>query len=108
MLDSENARALRLPEHDGLFYGGAWHAPIEGTYDDVSSPVNGKRLGRVARGSPADVDAAVRSAREGFVTWCDTLPLERARILRSVGAILRAHAEELALLDAIDCGNPVA
>ena len=72
------------------------------------TPITGGTIAAVGRAEPADVDAAVRSAREGFVTWCDTLPLERARILRSVGAILRAHAEELALLDAIDCGNPVA
>ena len=34
-------------------------------------------------------------------------PLERARILRELARIVRENANELALLDAVDCGNPV-
>ncbi|MEA2939043.1 MAG: betaine-aldehyde dehydrogenase, partial [Alphaproteobacteria bacterium] len=35
------------------------------------------------------------------------LPLERAKILRRIAEILRANANELAMIDAADCGNPV-
>ena len=35
------------------------------------------------------------------------LPLERAKILRRIAAILRENARELAMIDAADCGNPV-
>lgn len=100
--------AIALPTQDGLFYGGAWHAPRDGRYDDVASPGNGQRLSRVAHATAADVDAAVSAAREGFGVWRDTPPLERARQLRAVAAELRRHANDLALLDAADCGNPVA
>jgi acyl-CoA reductase-like NAD-dependent aldehyde dehydrogenase len=102
------ARVLALPTQDGLFYGGAWHAPQDGRYDEVINPGNGQRLSRVAHGTAADVDAAVSAAREGFAVWRDTPPLERARRLRGVAAELRKHAADLALLDAADCGNPVA
>ena len=36
-----------------------------------------------------------------------TKPLERAALMRKVAAVLRANAEELAMLDSINCGNPV-
>ncbi len=35
------------------------------------------------------------------------LPLERAKMLRRIAEVLRAHAQELAMIDAADCGNPV-
>ena len=35
-------------------------------------------------------------------------PLERATLLRRIAAVVRDHAEELALIDAENCGNPIA
>ncbi|WP_082117962.1 aldehyde dehydrogenase family protein [Pandoraea apista] len=99
---------LVLPAHDGLFYGGAWHAPRSGRYGDVFSPGDGSRIGRAAIGDASDVDAAVTAAREGFAVWRDTPPLERARLLKAAAVEMRKHAADLALLDAADCGNPVA
>lgn len=100
--------SIVLPGQTGLFYGGAWHAPAEQTYEDVNSPGNGQTLARVARGGAADADAAVAAAHAGFLAWRDTPPLERARQLKAVAVELRKHARDIALLDAADCGNPVA
>ena len=36
------------------------------------------------------------------------LPLERAKMLRRIAEVLRAHAQELAMIDAADGGNPVS
>ncbi|MEP6942149.1 MAG: aldehyde dehydrogenase family protein [Betaproteobacteria bacterium] len=96
-----------LPTHRDHFYGGAWHAPKSGEYFDLSSPGTGESIGRAADGAVEDVDAAVRSARAAFPAWRDTPPLERAKSLRRIAVIVREHARELAMLDAIDCGNPV-
>ena len=96
-----------LPTHDGLFYGGGWHAPALGSYAEVIEPGTGRRLGRAPVATAADADAAVAAARQGFAVWRDTSPLERARILKAIAARLRGHVDELALLDAADCGNPV-
>jgi betaine-aldehyde dehydrogenase len=97
-----------LPTHFGLYYGGAWHAPLQGGYGDVVNPADGQRLAEVAIATAADVDAAVAAAQAGFEVWRDVAPLERGRILREVGKVIREHGPELALLDALDCGNPVA
>ncbi|RJK98635.1 aldehyde dehydrogenase family protein [Paracoccus siganidrum] len=95
-----------LPRRRGLYYGGQWHDA--GQVFAVSSPGNGQSLGTVADASAADVDLAVKAARVAFPAWRDTAPLERARILRRVAQIVRDNARELALLDALDCGNPAA
>jgi betaine-aldehyde dehydrogenase len=98
---------LRLPEPRGLYYAGAWHAPLEGGFGETINPGTGESLGRVAEASAADVDAAVEAALRGFAIWRLVPPLERARLLRQLAAILRDRAQELAMLDAADCGNPV-
>jgi betaine-aldehyde dehydrogenase len=96
-----------LPEHRDLYYGGAWHAP-QGGYAQTLNPATGESLGPVAEANAADVDAAVAAARTGFEGWRAVPPLDRARQLRAIANVLRSHAEELALIDAANCGNPVA
>lgn len=96
-----------LPTRRSIYRGGAWHPPVDGRKTEVISPATGASLGEVADGSALDAEAAIASAREGFGIWRRVQPMERARILRQIAARVRDHAEELALIDAADCGNPV-
>ncbi|MGR4897373.1 aldehyde dehydrogenase family protein [Stenotrophomonas sp. LARHCG68] len=96
-----------LPRFRKLYYGGNWHAPIGGELRTVYCPSTGNELCKVAEADERDVHLAVESAREGFKQWRQIKPLDRAKILREMAAILRDRTDELALLDALDCGNPV-
>ena len=107
-LHSAPNQALTLPTHDGLFYGGAWYAPQTGRYTETHNPATAERLGRAADGGSADVNAAVAAAQKGFQTWRRIPPLERARSMRRIAEVVRAHAGELAMLDSADGGNPVS
>ena len=98
---------VNLPTHRGLYYGGSWHRPTAGNTLASHSPATGEWLADVADGSAEDVDAAVAAARTGFDAWRKVAPLERARILREVAAIIRRNGDELATIDAADGGNPV-
>ena len=98
--------AAALPTHRGLYYGGAWREPAGG-YGETLNPATGRTLGRVAEANRADVDAAVHSAHTAFLEWRRWRPRDRGALLKKVAAVLREHAEELALLDAANCGNPV-
>jgi betaine-aldehyde dehydrogenase len=98
---------LPLPAQRSAYYGGAWHEPASGRYVDTMSPGTGRSLGSVALCGMEDADAAVSAAKRAFVEWRATVPLERARILKALAAIVREHADELALIDAANCGNPV-
>src|SRR5580693_6774725 len=73
---------------------------------DAINPGTGESLGPVTDCGAADIDAAVGAAKAAFPAWRDTPPLERARLLKRIANVLREHAEELAMIDAADCGNP--
>lgn len=92
-----------FPKYKDLFYNGDWHSTRE--YKETINPANGQIIDHVAQASIEDVDFAVQSARNAFLTWRST---DRAPFLRKAAEILRQHAAELALVDALDTGNPVA
>src|SRR5262245_1076230 len=96
-----------LPVHRDIYYGRAWHRPKPGHYSDTINPGTGEVLASVSDATAEDVEAAIAAAQVGFETWRRVAPLERARLLRRVAAMLREHAGELAMIDAADCGNPV-
>ncbi|MBX6317123.1 aldehyde dehydrogenase family protein [Pigmentiphaga sp.] len=100
-------QTIQLPQHRDLYYGGQWHVP-KGGYVDTWNPATGECLGPCAEANAADVDDAVKAAQAAFVEWSRTKPSERAALMRKVATVLREHASELALLDAANCGNPVA
>ena len=104
---SASAQAVVLPKNRGAYYGGAWHEPKAGRFVDTISPGTGQSLGKVADSGADDIDAAVAAAKTAFAEWRRVLPLERAKILRRIAEILRQNANELAMIDAADCGNPV-
>jgi len=102
----ERAIDARLPTHRGLYYGGAWHDSVGGRQAPVVSPSTGGSLGNAADAGSEDVDRAVKAARAAFALWRDTPAQDRAKAIRAASAILRANAEELAYLEALDTGNP--
>lgn len=89
----------------GLYLAGGWHAG-DGQIE-VRNPADGSLLGHVAVAGAEQLDAAVAAARVAQREWALTRPLHRTRVMRQAAAVVRAHAEELALLDARDSGNPL-
>ncbi len=59
---------------------------------DVSNPANGQTLARVAQGSAADVDAAVKAARKAFPAWSKLSGHDRAATSMPSPAPSRARA----------------
>lgn len=102
----EGTYTPRLPEKRDLYYNGKWHPPLGG-YANTLNPATGEDLGPCAEANAADVDAAVQSAHRAWLDWRKTKPVERAALLKQVAAVLRANAEELAVLDSANCGNPI-
>lgn len=101
-----HANDPRLPICRDLYYGGQWHPP-RGGYARTLDPATQEDLGPVAEADARDVDAAVHAAQAAFVNWRHVAPAERAGLLRALADRLRASADELGWLDALNCGNPV-
>ena len=96
-----------LPRHRDLHYGGDWHR-AHGGYATTFDPATGQSLGECAEADASDVAAAAQAAHRAYPAWRALRPAERGNALRAIAARLREHAAELALIDAADCGNPVA
>ncbi|UJS23870.1 aldehyde dehydrogenase [Thiothrix winogradskyi] len=98
------------PEMNGqAFIAGAYTAAVSGKTFDCISPVDGRVLTQVAACDVADVDLAVRVAREAMDDgrWCNLAPAVRKRTLLRFAELIEQHAEELALLETLDMGKPI-
>ncbi len=73
----------------------------------MTNPHDESTLCEVPDGDAQDVDLAVAAAVRAFPGWASTDVRQRGRVMRECARILRAHADELAMLDAVDVGNTV-
>lgn len=83
-------------------------AALSGERIDVVCPSDGAVFASIARSGAADVDAAVRAARDAFDTgaWSRMTATERGRILTRLGELVAEHRDELAALESRDTGKP--
>ena len=103
------ARAASLGINGQAFIDGRYVAARSGaTFDDVS-PIDGRVIARVASTDAADVDLAVAAARRAFERgdWANQAPADRKRVLQKFAGLIRAHRDELALLETLDMGKPI-
>lgn len=86
-------------------------APRAGGFDvPVVNPATEQVISRLREADAADVDAAVRAARIAFDTgpWPRMTLDERKDVLYRIRDALRTHAEELAWLECVTTGLPIA
>lgn len=80
----------------------------QGETIDVIDPSTGEVYDTILRGTASDVDDAVASARKAFEGEFGQLTAaERGRLLMKLSAKLQEHAQELAQIEARDCGKPL-
>ncbi len=90
------------------FIGGTWCDSRGSGTIPVRSPDDGAVFAELARGGADDIDAAVAAARTAFEgEWGRTPAVERGRILARTARLIEANAEELAGIEARDCGKPM-
>jgi 4-guanidinobutyraldehyde dehydrogenase/NAD-dependent aldehyde dehydrogenase len=102
-------RAAELHPDGRMVIDGQRRDAANGETFECRSPIDGRRLGTVARGRTADVDAAVKSARAAFEDgrWAGKPPAQRKRLLQRFADKILAAKEELALLETLDVGKPI-
>ncbi|QOH39571.1 5-carboxymethyl-2-hydroxymuconate semialdehyde dehydrogenase [Burkholderia cepacia] len=72
------------------------------------NPATGEVITDVASGGEAEVDAAVRAAKEAFPKWANTPARERAKLMRRLGELIEKNVPMLAALETQDTGLPIA
>ena len=93
-----------------MFIGGEWLAAKSGEWFESYDPYAGKPWALVARGGPADVDAAASAAHAAFTSgdWPKLKPTQRGVLLRRLGDLVARDAEKLAALEVRDNGKLIA
>lgn len=104
----EKALASLVPEGRN-FIGGSHCGAVSGRTFSRTRPMDGRPGALLARSEAADVDAAVRAAREAFESgvWRHMEPVEKKRVMLRWAELIRQHGQELALLETLDVGKPV-
>jgi betaine-aldehyde dehydrogenase len=95
-------------EPQRLYIGGQPTDATSGQTFETVNPATGQPLASVQVASTEDVDRAVGAARSAFGSWAQTTGAARGRILKRAADLLRARREELAGLEVLDTGKPIA
>jgi aldehyde dehydrogenase (NAD+) len=101
---------LWLASHErrfGHFIAGKFQAPVDENYFATGDPSTGEKIADVARGSAADVDAAVKAARAVLPAWQKLSGHQRAKFLYALARQVQKHSRRLAVLETLDNGKPI-
>lgn len=95
---------IRIPQ----FIDDAFVEPASGAYLDDVDPAVGARYALVPDGDARDIDRAVEAARSAYPAWSQTNATERSRILLAIADGIEREIDELARIECIDNGKPIA
>jgi acyl-CoA reductase-like NAD-dependent aldehyde dehydrogenase len=88
-----------------LFLAGEWQEGADRI--EVRSPFDGRVVATVARGGPAELEAAAEAAERAAPVMAALAPAERAAILDRACALVRERREELARSVCEQAGKPI-
>ncbi len=103
LLDAHRAAATILPKAK-LIIGGADIAATSAGDTAHINPSTGREQGRIAMGGPEEIDAAVRAAGEALTGWRALPPGRRRDLIQQLAERLRAEADSLATITALEIG----
>lgn len=91
----------------GHFINGEWQVAASAETFENLTPIDNSVIGKVVAGTKADADQACEAALTAFPAWRDLAGSERRKILHKFADLLVARAEEIALVESSDCGQPL-
>lgn len=105
----EAERYLARFAHDGAlhFIDGTAHAALSGRRFETRSPIDNRLLATVAAGDAADIDAAAAAAERAFPAWRAVPGGERRDLLHAIADAIESRAQEIALIESLDTGQPI-
>jgi aldehyde dehydrogenase (NAD+) len=104
----ESKDHIQLQAQYELFIGGKWVKPESGKYFDTINPATEERIARIAEASKADVDKAVRAARQAYEKyWKGMSPKDRGKYIFRIARMIQEKAREFAVIESMDGGKPI-
>ena len=105
---SDAARSFATGTHR-LVIGGERTEAADGRTFETLDPATGRTIAAIPYAGAADVDRAVRAARDAFDDgrWTGISAARRTRAMLALADAIESHADELAELEALDNGKPL-
>ena len=105
---SKSVKAPKVKDQP-LFIGGKWLDSVSGKTFPAINPATGGTICQVAEGDKADVDLAVKAARKALEhgPWKKMDAAQRGRLMFKLADLIEKHAEELAVLESLNCGKTI-
>jgi NAD-dependent aldehyde dehydrogenases len=97
-----------MREYLKFYIDGEWVDPVELKTLDVENPATEEVVGKIALGSAADVDKAVKAARRAFESWSQTSREERLEVLQRILAEYQKRFGDLAAAVTEEMGAPAS
>lgn len=103
-------RADKVEIEGRAFIGGQYVDALSGETRPTLNVGTGATLCDVASCGPEDADRAIAIARKTFESgvWANMAPMDRKLIMVRWAELIEEHGNELALLECLDVGKPIA
>ena len=99
----------RILPHRKLLIDGRHVESVSGHAFKTLNPATEEVIATVAEGNEVDVDLAVAAARRAFEgPWRTMRAADRGKILFRLVELMKQHADEIAALESLDAGKPIA
>ena len=104
----ESTAVVQLKDQYELFINGKGLAPQAKKYFATINPSDESHLSNIAWATEADVDIAVKAARNAYENvWSKLSGAERGKYLFRIARLMQEKARELAVLETLDGGKPI-
>src|SRR5271166_5740743 len=93
-----------------MLIDGKFRDSVSGKTFATVNPATEEVIAQVAEGNAADIDLAVKAARKTFDSgpWRKADARDRGRLLNRLADLIEEHIDELAELETLDNGKPIA
>lgn len=90
-----------------LFIGGKWFDADGRETATVRNPATEEIIGQVPLATADELDLALEVAQRGFEQWRNTVPAERARVLKRAADLILERAAHIAAQMTLEEGKPI-
>lgn len=104
----ESTDHIQLKDKYDLFINGKFVPSSGGKMFNSINPANENTIAKVADANKADVDKAVKAARNAYEkTWSKMAPKERGKYVYRIARLLQERAREFSVIESMDGGKPI-
>ncbi len=104
----ESKSAAKIDPQYDLFINGKFEKPLSKKYFSTINPATEEKLSMVAEANEADVNKAVKAARDAYEkVWKKMPAAERAKYIYRIARMIQEKARELAIIETLDGGKPI-